>query len=258
MNIAILISKKDEAGQNIKTELERSNILFHEIKKDSIYEDSLDKRIHADFYVFATKHRGKEEKVFSVHAPGNWRKADFGGKDGKVCPTSSKILKIFFQELNKNPLDGWRISMESTHHGPYLEKPCLFIEIGSNKENWKDKTAGKHIAETIKRAIEIVQEKNETKNKNEEFIPVLAIGGPHYCPNFNKIQLNSKYAISHVIPEYSLPLTQEMLDEALNKIQEKVSLVLLDWKGCGKSEERKKLIELIEKNNLKLLKTSEI
>jgi hypothetical protein len=61
----------------------------------------------------------------------------------------------------------------------------------------------------------------------------------------HQIQLNSNVAISHVIPEYALPLTKEILEEARGKTQEKVKTILLDWKGCGKSEQRKELIAIM-------------
>jgi D-tyrosyl-tRNA(Tyr) deacylase len=51
-----------------------------------------------------------------------------------------------------------------------------------------------------------------------------------------------------------------MLEEAINKTLEKENMntIILDWKGCGKSEQRQQMIDLIEKNNLKVIRTSEI
>ena len=258
----IVISKKDEAGINILDSLKNLGIStpIYITKEDSIFLEEKNefwKQVKEDFVIFATKHQGKQEKILSIHAPGNWRKADFGGQEGKVCLSSSKILKTFFQELNSNLPERWKATMEATHHGPLINKPCLFIEIGSNKENWKKKIAAEHIAKVIKDSVEKIQKENK---EHKEFIPSIAIGGPHYCPNFNKIQLNSKYAISHVIPEYCLPLTKGMLEEAINKTLEKENMntIILDWKGCGKSEQRQQMIDLIEKNNLKVIRTSEI
>jgi D-aminoacyl-tRNA deacylase len=241
---------------NISEELKKLGISCVLLENESIFSEHIDEKIEelkkADFIVFASKHQGKTEKMLSMHAPGNWRKADFGGEDRKVCRANANVMKIFFQELNKNTIDNWKTTMECTHHGPLIEKPCLFIEIGSNKENWKSKEAALFIANVIKNSIERI---NKEKMKKETAI---AIGGPHYCPNFNKIQLNSEVAVSHVIPRYALPLTKEMLEEAINKTQESVSLVLLDWKGCGKSQERQKVIQLIEKTGLKWKKTSDV
>lgn len=258
MKFAIIASEKDEAGRNIFKQVHKLYpALSHFIvkDKDTIYKENLDKEEefrNYDFFIFITKHQSQQHnKNLSLHAPGNWRKADFGGKEGKISPTSAFFLKHMFQILNKNAQGSqYSCTLEVTHHGPYLEKPCCFIEIGTRIEEWQDEDAGKIIAKTVSDAIKSF--------KPEKFIPAIGIGGPHYCPNFNKVQLNSQYAISHIIPEYALPLTPEMIDEALSKTQEKVSMVLLDWKGMGKSEERQRIINLLDEKGLQYKRTSEI
>lgn len=254
MKFAVLASKKDLAGMNIVSFLKDIPIYYTE--EDIIYSEKAAEKIKEDFIIFASKHRGKKEKMLSLHAPGNWKQADLGGKPNIVCKTSSLILKIFFQELNKNILDEWTATLECTHHGPYIEKPCLFIEIGSSEKEWPDKKAGKAIAETIKNAIEKINNLNNSDKKESK--TAIGIGGPHYCPNFNKIQLNSQYAISHIIPQYVFPLSEEMLRQAIEKTTEPVKLILIDWKGCGKSEERREVIKIIEKSGLKIKRTSEV
>ena len=141
--------------------------------------------------------------------------------------------------------------MEVTHHGPEINKPCCFIEIGSSEKEWQDEKAVKIIAETIKTAI-------EKYKPNKEWVSCIAIGGKHYAPSFNKIQLNSNYAISHIIPEYTLPLNEKMLNEAIEKTTPKPKTAILDWKAIGKSEERKEIISLLNKYNLKIIRTNQI
>jgi len=254
MKFAVVYSKKDTAGMNIASFI--SSLPKHFVDCDIINAENIDEKPELkdkNFIIFASKHQGKKEKMLSVHAPGNWRKAELGGKPERVCKTSSIILKTFFQEINKNIPKEWESTLECTHHGPYIEKPCLFIEIGSSEKEWKDKHAGGIIAETIKQAIDSFNKKEDKK-----FISSIGIGGPHYCPNFNKIQLNSKYAIGHIIPEHALPLTEEMLQEAINKTIPKPEIILLDWKGLGKSEQRQQIIELLKKSGLEFKRTSEV
>jgi len=261
MKFAILYSRKDLAGINIAEQLKKMfipQIPILELKKDSIYSENIDKNLarNFDFLVFATKHKSKTNKpALSLHAPGNWRNADYGGKPEKVCPTSASVLKYLFQQLHENAknnkLKDYEITLECTHHGPYLEKPCCFIEIGSQEEQWKDKKAAFVIAKTIAS----LQDYNNNKTKP---IAAIGIGGPHYCPNFNKIQTNSKYAIGHIIPQYVLPLSPTMLKEAIKKTEELVRIAILDWKGCGISDERKKVLDIIKKSGLKIKRTSEI
>lgn len=261
MRFAIAYSKKDPAGVNIIQQLEKIGFLpqvpIIELKKQTIYAEFFDKNNpklrNIDFLVFASKHASeKKTPSLSLHAPGNWRGADFGGQEGKVCKTSAFILKYLFQQLNKNAeqlKEKYEITLECTHHGPLINLPCCFIEIGSSEKEWQDKQAATIIAKTIL---------SLQNYKKQNWIPAIGIGGPHYCPNFNKIQLNSEYAISHIIPQYSLPLTTSMLKQAEQKTQEHVKNILLDWKGCGKSEERAKVIDIIKRFGIEMKRTSEV
>jgi len=260
MRFAIAYGKDDPAGNNIVQQLKKTSftpqIPIIQLKKHPIYSENIDKLPefrNIDFLIFASTHKSeKNQPSLSVHAPGNWRDAKLGGKPGIICSTSSLILKHLFQNLNKiaeeNKLkDKYEITLECTHHGPLIELPCCFIEIGCNEEQWKDKQAGEIIAKTI------LSLQNYKPNKNH--IPVIGVGGPHYCPGFNKIQLNSGYAVSHIIPQYVLPLTENMLKQAEQKTTEQIKTILLDWKGCGKSEQRQEIIKMIEKLGLEYKRT---
>jgi len=265
MRFAIAYSKLDKAGVNIVEQLKKISFLpqipIIELKKETIYSDDISEKKfpelrNIDFLVFASRHKSeKGNPSLSLHAPGNWRNADFGGKPGKICKTSAFVLKYLFQELNKNAKEipevynKYNITLEVTHHGPLIETPCCFIELGSSEKQWSEKPPAKVLAKTIL---------SLQNYKPGNWIPCIGIGGPHYCPNFNKIQLNSQYAISHIIPEYFLPLTPNMSKEAEQKTTEQIKQVILDWKGCGKSEERQKTINLLNQLGLSYKRTNNI
>ncbi len=266
MNFAVLYSRKDEAGMNIAEQLKKMylpQVPLIELTKDSIDCEGIDEKEeklkNAEFIIFATKHRSAAKvPSLSLHAPGNWRNADFGGKPGKICPTSALALKFLFQKLNENANGKYPITLECTHHGPLISKPCCFIEIGSEEEAWKNKELGEIIAKTIADFQNF--SKWEEKEENKKIKTAVAVGGPHYCPNFNKIQLSnfSKVAISHIIPEYSLPVSESMLREAIEKTKEHTDFILVDWKGCGNSESRQKITAIIEKMGLAVERTERI
>jgi len=286
----IIASKHDKAGVNITTNLSqfRENPILSSMKdkpsfdfylidtenqRFSVPETShskevpvneiiytrnldLDKINQYDFIIFASKHESKKkEKTLSVHAPGNWREARFGGDPGRVCPTSALFQKQAFEKLKENTdkhhLKEYKVTLECTHHGPLVEKPCLFIEIGSTEFEWTDRRAGFVIAKTIRDMVQEFQE-----NPYNEV--AIGIGGPHYCPNFNKIQLNSNIAISHIIPQYVFPFDEEMIKQAINKTYEEVDFVLLDWKGLGNSEQRKQITDILDQNHISWKKTSDV
>ncbi|MBU2616159.1 MAG: hypothetical protein KKC19_03585 [Nanoarchaeota archaeon] len=257
--VLVVASKKDKAGMNIASHLTQGGCKdICLIDEDMVYTENLDLDIlnSANFVIFASKHVSESgEKTLSVHAPGNWRSADFGGVRGKVCKTSALFMKQIFEGLNKNVkefnLNNYKVTLEVTHHGPLIDKPCLFIEIGSSENEWSDRKAGFVLAKTIIETIE-----NFEENPHNEV--AIAIGGPHYCPNFNSIQLKSNVAISHIIPQYAFPLTEEMVEEAIKKTDEGVDMILLSWKGLGNAERRDEVMRILDKFNIQKRKTNEI
>ncbi len=257
----ILASKQDPAGVNIAMAFSQFNLpnaetwfIDTEIFDDSgINPDLINKY---DFVIFASKHQSaKGGKTLSVHAPGNFRKAELGGEPNKVCPTSALFQKALFEELDKqvgeNSLRNYQVTLECTHHGPLINKPCVFIEIGATPVEWKDKRAAFIIAKTIKETIQ-----NFVPDPHREI--AIGIGGPHYCPNFNQIQLKSNFAISHIVPSYVLPITEENIQEIIFKTEEELDLVLLDWNGLGPEESRKQITDILDKNHLNYKKIKEI
>ena len=269
----VVASRQDLAGTNITNQLKQfrpnpvassmTNVPafdFYFIEETIVKTENLDleKINQYDFVIFASKHRSeKQEKTLSIHVPGNWlaTRPELGGEAGKVCKGSALFQKQMFEILNESAkesnLEDYNITLEVTHHGPLIDKPCVFIELGSSETEWDDRKAGFVIAKTISHTIKEFQEDpyNEV---------AVGMGGPHYCPNFNKLQLNSNVAFSHIIPKYALPFTEEMILEAINKTEEEVDFVVLDWKGIGDEEQRHRLKRILEKNYINYKKISEI
>jgi D-aminoacyl-tRNA deacylase len=236
----IIASKQDKAGINITTQLSQfGSFNFSLVDKDILHEENLDlDRINNfDFILFASKHSSeKKEKTVSIHAPGNFSEANLGGKLNSLCKSSALFQKQLFENLSKQLKehlldDKYALTLEATHHGPFISKPCVFVEIGSTEFEWNDRKVSFAIAQALKETLENFQE-----NPYREI--AVGIGGPHYCPNFNKIQLNSNIALSHIVPGYALPLEGEILLQTIKQTEEEVDFVLLDWKGIGNSEQR--------------------
>src|SRR4030065_2559725 len=122
MKTAIIVSKKDIAGINIKESLldlydfnetgekfdgnwtfELNNdVRLYTIEKDSIHFENIDKEIKADIFIFATKHKAESKlPSLSVHTQGNWSKAEFGGKDRQLCVAPACYLKQGLIKLNE-------------------------------------------------------------------------------------------------------------------------------------------------------------
>ncbi len=263
MNFAIIVSKKDAAGMNIKRALLRlyefknegnfwqyENLRLYEVEEDSINCEGIDKIVTADMLVFATKHKSKAGKhSLSVHVPGNWGKAELGGKDRTLCMAPASLVKEMFLELNVQAKHtNYEITLETVHHGPYVEKPVLFIEIGSNEEHWNDRESGEIIARTIMSVL---------GKELKSYKTVIGLGASHYPRPFNKLLLRTEYAIGQICPKYMIDkLDKEMLLQALKKNVENVEFVLLDWKGLSGYKE--KVIELLEELDVPYKKAKKV
>ncbi len=255
----IVGTKFDTASRNIIMNLmDLGGFNFHLIEGDMLKTENIDmgKINQFDYIIFASKHKSeKREKTLSIHAPGNFKEVWGGGEKGMLCPSSAQFQKHLFEKLNKNKIDSgldrYNVTMEVTHHGPLIDRPCVFIEIGGSEEEWRDKGASFVVAKSIRDAIESWKE-------NPYWESAIGIGGPHDCQSFNRIQLKSNIAISHVIPKYVSPITEEMILEAANKTIEEVDFAILDWKGLTSSEERNNVIKILEKNYISWKKTIDI
>lgn len=266
----IIASKQDKAGVNMTTQLSqfRRNVFtgfgknpkgfdFYLVEGSILNDENLDmdKINKYDFVIFVSKHESeRKEKTLAVHAPGNWRDAN-GGQAGKICKTSALFQKQMLNNIKDNvkkyDLKDYKVTMEATHHGPLIDKPCIFVEIGSSELEWAHRRTGFVMAKTIADTIE-----NFKGDKYNEV--VIGIGGPHYCPSFTKFQLNSNLAVSHVIPQYVMPITEEMIKQAWEKTEEEVDFAVLDWKGLGKAEFRQEVIDILERNYIPWKKSKDI
>ncbi|MBW3022712.1 D-tyrosyl-tRNA(Tyr) deacylase [Candidatus Woesearchaeota archaeon] len=267
MKIAIVVSEQDPAGINIKEELLRlfqfemlnekfedsivyefnKNARLYTTKSDSIFCEDIDKEINADMFIFATKHKSQAGiPSLSVHAPGNWGEAEMGGKNNSLCISPADYIKEALIHLEQYNELGYDVVQECTHHGPYLEKPVMFIEIGSSEEQWTNKQAAQIIAKTIIALI---------STSPIIYRTAVGIGGLHTTPNFKKIVLRSDIAVGHVCPKYHLQdLTEEMVKKAVEKTEPAAELIILDWKGLGEHKER--IVKILEDLKLNFTRTS--
>ena len=261
MKVAIIASRKDIAGMNIASFLEKEDLSKYNSKlylaeKEPIYCENIAKEIEADLFIFATRHQSaKGVHSLSCHCPGNWDIAEAGGKDGELCVAPAVLLKEAFLELNRLGKDmHHEITLEVTHHGPYLEKPCMFIEIGSDEENWRNKESGKVISGVILFLLKNIDQimKNEKRHRI-----AFGIGGPHYANTFSRRMLDGNIAIGHICPKHMLnKLDGEMIKQAIQRTNEKADFVLLDWKGLGKEKQR--IINLLEELRINYKRTDQI
>lgn len=213
-------------------------------------QDITDFSPSSELIIFISRHSSESgTPTLSVHTPGNLGNANLGGISKKlsVSPANAMriALKAMAQLVQKEKLE-YKVSYECTHHGPSLDKPAMFVELGSSPKQWTDTKAAKVIAHAVMETVS-----NFGKNR----VPaVLGIGGPHYNEKFTKIALESNIAFGHIIPKYAIPnLDEAILQQCVEKTLEKVEVAVLDWKGI-RGGDKQRLVEILNKIGLEIQK----
>jgi D-aminoacyl-tRNA deacylase len=135
-------------------------------------------------------------RTLTVHPIGNYGKAEMGGRDRTLVPSAPREMTLALKELVKRAAGlKYQVSLEATHHGPYLRTPTFYIEIGSDEEAWKEPEPGRVIAEAI---FEVL-----TAGISADPIAV-GIGGGHYVPRITDVAREKKIAFGHMLPSYAL------------------------------------------------------
>ncbi len=121
----------------------------------------------------------------------------------------------------------FEVTYEVTHHGPYLETPTLFIEIGSSEATWDDRDAARAIARSLV-GVQVM-----------ECPRAIGIGGGHYAPRFTEVSLTKRISFGHMLPNHALDLKD--LDDLTLKIQKGMersgaSLAYIQKKSMKRSE----------------------
>ena len=214
--IAVIISREDEASITIWSQLyglldweqkapeifhcSRRSLTAYIIEDTHLYHDHIDCELASrgfapDAVVYASRHTSKSHrKTLSVHPIGNYGIADFGGHESTLVPAAPHLMAQALCYMAEDAHDlPYTVCYEVTHHGPFLETPTLFIEVGSTINEWKDKKACRKVAAAIAQ-MDILAE-----NK-----VAVGIGGGHYAPRFTGIALQEGVAFGHIVPQYQL------------------------------------------------------
>jgi len=164
---------------------------------------------------------------------GNFGEAMVGGRDSEVIPASAGLMTSTLRNMQET---GFRTSFEATHHGPYLESPTFFAEIGSDEGAWMDSGKGEAVARSLMKTL-LGGVENDTV--------AISIGGGHYMPTPTELVKKKKILFGHMIPNYHLRSYEKGVDMILEK--DDVHYAYLDRKAIKKEGlERKKIKKVLE------------
>ena len=248
ITVLIISSNFDPASVNIKNHLlkqtnweeinsfnqnsvyqneELKNIIIITINDRKITHENLEKEvkdklgINPKQAIFISRHTSKTgEPTLTVHPIGNYGTAEFGGKNKTLVKSSPKIMTNLLRILNQKAIQEklyHKICFEVTHHGPYMNIPTLFIEVGSNKEEWVKNKPAEVVAKSL---VEHLKEYLYEEDMPKDTPVILGIGGGHYAPRFTDVALEKNVAFGHMIPKYQIEegnIDDAMLEQAIEK-----------------------------------------
>jgi len=215
--IVFVVSEQDQASvllgrcmeeaagarsSHIEGDLELSVYDDHYILKTGklhINADGVDKELERSFgvraegLVFLSSHRSSSGRpAITFHSVGNFGEAELGGRGRKLVQSMPTFMTGCLTGLKNVSPPGYDVTYEATHHGPYIEVPCMFAEIGSDESAWKDIRA----AESIVRVL--------LSSPHATGLNAVGIGGGHYCSRFREIALKYRINFGHIVSDYNL------------------------------------------------------
>ena len=268
MTTVLISSTTDTASTNIKTCLlhqsswQAKETFLHEpayhhttihdlllvtIPDNKITHEHLDSELHdalgitPKLMIFLSRHRSKTGKPsLTVHPIGNYGPAEFGGKPQTLIPSAPRLmthlLRRIQHHLNLTELE-FQICYEVTHHGPYLETPTLFVEIGSTEHEWQQPKPGVIIATAL---LDLFAQYHYEEDFPPDIPVLIGIGGGHYAPRFTDLIFERNAAFGHMIPSYHVDagnITPHIIEQALQKTPN-VTGAYINKKGLKKSQVR--------------------
>ncbi|MFH2101271.1 MAG: D-aminoacyl-tRNA deacylase [Candidatus Micrarchaeota archaeon] len=185
-----------------------------------------------DYILVLSSHKSRAGgKMLTAHFPGNWNDAAFGGEPRTLNIACASRLKILMQEMQKaNKELQWPLFMEADHHGPTIDVPIMFVEVGSTEAEWADEKALSVVARAV----------SESLKRDGSFETALGVGGGHYSREFTRLVLDTGLAVGHIAPKYALDALDEgIFRQAVERNVEKVTKVVVLKDGASaKQKER--------------------
>ena len=183
----------------------RSEAVLVEVAGPTVTDEALDADLKATNWPvmdvwFLSKHVAKSgHPSLTVHPIGNHGPADFGGRPEALSPAATRDMGALLRRLRHHAAAAGlphSVTYESTHHGPRMSVPSLFVEIGSDPEWYGDLAS----AQVLARAIEDV-----LAGEGRCDGPVLVgVGGGHYVPRHTDLAAAGRADFGHFLPSHSV------------------------------------------------------
>ena len=238
--LASALTEEEEfasTGVNLlgKPVYQKGSLLLAQFEGAIVEPPDLDEYFNPQAYIFLSRHVAESGIAsLTAHSTGNFaEEAGSGGSARELGRSDPSLLKNYLTRLwkHREEVKGYEITLEATHHGPTsLQKPVLFVELGSSEEYWGDRKAARVVARAL---VESLTERQIWTKVGVGF------GGTHYPQKFTRLLVEGDLALAYVAPKYSLEhLDERMVGQMLQRSSAPVRYAAIDWKGLGRQKER--------------------
>lgn len=178
-----------------------------------VEDNHLDRRLPTELrarrpvLVFPSIHRSaRGVAALAVHPLGNLGPSnEVGGEPRTVVPTAPRLMTAALRSLAEGGRSlGTPATFEATHHGPALELPSFFAEIGYGELEAPPDEAVRLLARVL-----------SDLSVTEADRVAVGVGGGHYAPHFTDLALKRRWAFGHIVSRHALPLVDRELAEAV-------------------------------------------
>lgn len=201
---------EDLGSDGINSYLKNGDNVLMTIDRMHVHAENIDRKaeefgIKVDDMVVLSRHSSSSGKpTLTVHPIGNYRTNEMGGQAETLVKVNPHLMTASLRRMaviNKDPV--YSVSFEVTHHGPYVDVPTMYIEIGSDENHWGDKIAAEVLVDSLLSAEE------------RDYPVVIGVGGGHYAPRFTDLVLSTKVDMGHMVPNYQI---NEASDEEVSRM----------------------------------------
>ena len=158
------------------------------------------------FVVFVSRHAGDTGPLLTAHFTGNFGVAEYGGRDyelARACPNAHARI---VEALSEHAPDGYEVGIECTHHGPSrVGAPSMFVEVGSDAEQWRDPGAARAVAKAVLDLRNVEPTADRT---------LVGFGGGHYAPRFCRIVRETTWRVGHIGADWGLATIENLVNRS--------------------------------------------
>lgn len=174
--------------------LSRAPLHIHDDRLETLLPPSV--RAAGPTLVFPSVHRSESgAPCFTVHPLGNFgAAAEVGGVPHALVPAAPRLMTDALRRLAAaGEAAGLEATFESTHHGPVVQLPAFFAEIGYGTLPEPPSAAVRELTRVL----------GELAVDPRDRV-VVGVGGGHYAPHFTDLALKRRWAFGHLVSRHTL------------------------------------------------------